>query len=195
MKHSEQINVSVEGHVKITSYDDLESRSNPRVELDKRNAVHPENMSTALARGIAGLQSGHLYTLHFGTGGATVDTLSSIVYSAPNTSGAADLNTPIYSEVVDTARGAPTGNSANVRHVSSTVYSDVEVRCILDKNEPAGQATVDNVTTDLAGNFIFDEMGLKTDDGLLLTHITFNPVEKTSNRVFEVIYTLRITVS
>jgi len=185
----------IEGHILIRSYTDLDARADEVVHLRKRNAVHPENMSIAVARALAGLQTGHLYSLHFGTGGATVDALQAVVYADPNTTGSADLNNPVYSEVIDTSRGAPTGNSASVRHISGSAYSDVEVRCVLDKTEPAGQASFDNVTTTLAGGFVFDEMGLKTDDGLLLTHATFNPVEKTSNRIMEVIYTLRCTVS
>lgn len=182
-----------EGHLVIRSYDDIDTKSGEVLELDRRNAVHPENMSLAMARSLAGLSTGHIYTMHFGTGGATVDALENIVYQTPNTTGAADLNTPVYSEVVD-AIGAPIGNSSSVKHVAGTEFSDVEIRCLIDKNEPPGQATFDNVTSDLSGTFVFDEIGLKTNDGLLLTHVTFNPIQKTANRVIEVEYTIRIRV-
>lgn len=180
------ISISIRGHVLIKDAETGE------ILLDKDNAIHKENMSVAIARALAGQDSGKVYTMHFGTGGATVDALDAIVYATPNVSGAADLNTPVYSEVVDQDRGAPDGNQMSVRHVSGGLYSDIEIRCVLDKTEPSGQVTFDNVTTDLSGSFVFDEIGLKSDDGLLLTHITFNPIQKTSNRIFQIIYTLRI---
>lgn len=185
----ETIQLSIEGHVRIVSRG---PDGDEIVELDKRNAVHKENMSIALARALAGQREGHLYTMHFGTGGATVNGLDQIVYASPNVSGAADLNIPVYAEIVDSTRGAPSGNKVSVRHIAGTTYTDLEISCVIDKNEPAGQATFDNITTNLAGSFVFDEIGLKSDDGLLLSHITFNPVQKTSNREYYVTYVLRI---
>lgn len=189
---SESASVSVEGHVRIVSYGDDGAE---RVELDKRNAVHKENLSIAIAKALGGQKEGRIYTMSFGTGGATVNNLDEIVYASPNVSGAADLNIPVYSEVVDALRGAPTGNRASVRHVAGTTYTDIEIRCIIEKNEPAGQVAFDNITTDLSGDFVFDEIGLKTDDGLLLTHICFSPIQKASNRVIDCRYVLRIKLT
>jgi hypothetical protein len=182
---------TLEGHVLIRSWSD---DGDVVVELDKRNAIHKENVAVAIARALAGQREGQIYSMHFGTGGATVNALDQIVYATPNTSGAADLNVPAYSEVVDQSRGAPSGNGISISHVAGTTYADVEIRCILDKTEPTGQATVDNITTNLAGSFVFDEIGLKTSGGVLLTHITFNPIQKTSNRILEVRYTIRVRV-
>ena len=48
------------------------------------------------------------------------------------------------------------------------------------------------------GNFIFDEIGLKSkaatgrNTGLLLTHVVFHPVQKSANRLIQVIYTIRV---
>ena len=190
MNSSENIGFKVEGHVKIVSYDD--DRSNPEVHLDKRNHIHKENMSIALARALGGDDSGHVYSIHFGTGGATVDSAGTITYSDPNVTGSADLNTPLYSEVVDPKRGAPAGNFTGVRHLNGSLFSDVEIRCVIDKGEPFGQPSSDNVSQTINGGYVFDEIALKTDDGLMLTHIVFNPIEKTANRVFEVVYTLRL---
>jgi hypothetical protein len=191
MKFSEDLNLTIEGHVLITSYSD-ENGSDPVILLNKRNAVHKENMSLAIARSLSGSDSGHVYSMHFGTGGATVDEVGAISYSDPNVSGSADLNVPSYSEIVDATRGAPSGNQTGVRHVNGTVFSDVEIRCVLDKGEPIGQAAFDNLSANINGTYVFDEIALKTDDNLLLTHIVFNPIEKTANRVIEVVYTLRI---
>jgi len=149
-------------------------------------------MSLALARALGGDDSGHVYSLWFGSGGASISSTGSITYAEPNVTGAADLNTPVYYEVVDAGRGAPTGNFAGVRHDNGSLYSDVEIRCVVDKGEPFGQPSFDNVSTGIGGSYFFDEIALKTDDDLLLTHIVFNPIEKTANRVFEFVYTLRI---
>lgn len=183
--------IEVIGHVTIRSYADLETRTGEELHLEKKNAVHKENMAVAIARAMAGQETGQVYKMAFGTGGATIDSLEAIVYASPNTSGVADLNTPVYEETVDQDRGAPVGNQLSVRHTGGTLYADLEVRCVIDKTEPAGQSTYDNVTTTMAGNFIFDEIGLKTDDGSLLTHVTFNPIQKSANRVMEVVYLLR----
>lgn len=197
---SEQMNVSVEGHVLIRAYAseaDLKAKTNGKIVLNKRNAVHPEHASILIARAIANRENGSIYSMHFGTGGATVDPLGNITYATPNTTGAADLNNPVYFEVVDDNEGAPQGNQMAVRHINGTLFSDVEIRCVLDKNEPFGQPAFDNVGNINLNDsqFVFDEIGLKTEDGLLVTHITFSPVEKTASRILEIIYTLRISIN
>ena len=196
----ERFNVSMEGHVKIFEYtdaSDLGDHSKARVIMDKRNAIHQEHASILIARAIANRDNGSIYSMHFGTGGATIDPLGNIIYATPNTTGAADLNNPVYFEVVDDNEGAPSGNQMAVRHINGTLFSDVEIRCVLDKNEPFGQPVFDNVGNVNINNstFVFDEIALKTEDGLLITHITFSPVEKSANRIIEIVYTLRISIS
>ena len=67
---------------------------------------------------------------------------------------------------------------------------------MLDYGEPAGQEAFDN-STDLNGEFVFDELGLKSwggepDIGKLLTHVIFHPVQKSLNRLMQIDYTVRI---
>ena len=191
---SEQANVGIEGHLRIIGYDESD---NPVELLNKRNAIHREHASILLARAIANKENGAIYSMHFGSGGATIDPLGNITYATPNTTGSADLNVPAYFEVIDDNGGAPAGNQMAVKHTNGTLFSDVEIRCVIDKNEPFGQAAFDNVAgSNLnASAFVFDEIGLKTEDGLLITHVVFSPIEKSANRVIEVVYTLRITVN
>ena len=193
---SDQISVGFEGHLRILGYDD--DKSEPIELLNKRNAIHREHASILLATAIADRdENGSIYSMHFGTGGATIDPLGNITYATPNTTGAADLNVPAYFEVVNDNAGAPSGNQLAVKHTSGTLFSDVEIRCVLDRNEPFGQAAFDNIagTNINEATFNFDEIGLKTEAGLLITHVVFSPIEKTANRVIEVVYTLRITVN
>lgn len=196
---SDEFKVKIEGHVKIVEYDeecDIGDESKGKILLDRRNAIHPEHASLIIARGLAHRDDGYIYSMWFGTGGATIDPLGNIIYATPNTTGAADLNTPVYFEVVDDNSGAPAGNQMSVRHINGTLFSDVEIRCVIDKNEPFGQAAFDNVgdTNINTSAFIFDEIGLKSKDDLLITHIVFSPIEKSANRIIEVVYTLRIRI-
>ena len=46
--------------------------------------------------------------------------------------------------------------------------------------------------TNQNGTFIFDELGLYTATGNLLTHIIFHPIQKSANRQIQVIYTVRV---
>ena len=196
MNLSDEIKVRIEGHVKIFEYDDESGigTDTGTVKLDKRNAVHNENASIVIARGLANRENGSIYRMDYGTGGATIDPLGNITYATPNTVGAADLNSPVYFEVVDDNEDAPEGNQMSIRHIAGTLFTDVEVRCVINKNEPFGQQAFDNVDgiNFNSNQFIFSEIGLKTEDLLLITHIVFSPLEKAANRIFEFVYTLRI---
>jgi len=198
-KLSEEIKIRIEGHVKIVEYlsrDDIGAEDKGKVLLNKRNAIHNENASIVIARGLANRENGSVYTMHFGTGGATIDPLGNISFATPNTVGAADLNVPVYFEVVDDTLDAPDGNQMAVRHINGTLFSDVEIRCVIDKDEPFGQQAFDNVGFNINDDsqFVFDEIGLKSEDGLLITHITFSPIQKSANRIIEVVYSLRVRI-
>jgi hypothetical protein len=67
---------------------------------------------------------------------------------------------------------------------------------LLDYSEPSGQQAFDN-STSLDGEFVFDELGLKTWNGSstnlrLVTHVVFHPVQKALNRQIQIDYTVRI---
>ncbi len=195
---SEEIKIKIRGHVLIKEHEswDTVGTDGGVVKLNKGNDIHNEHMSLAIARGLGNRENSSVYTMHFGTGGATIDPLGNILYATPNTTGSADLNAPEYFEVVDDRAGAPDGNQMVVRHINGTLFSDLEIRCVLDKNEPFGQEAFDNIPGSNINDaaFIFDEIGLKTEDGLLLTHIVFSPIQKSANRIIEVVYTLRIRI-
>jgi hypothetical protein len=82
-----------------------------------------------------------------------------------------------------------------VRHISGATYSDILISCLLDYGEPLDQQAFDN-STDMNGNFVFDELGLvsysPSGTGKLLTHVVFHPVQKSLNRLLQIDYTIRV---
>jgi hypothetical protein len=190
----------IEGFVKI--YDP----NNGEVFVDKKNAIHYENISIAMAQALSnrldanGSRLGIIYQMAFGNGGSSVDPTGVITYLPPNTVGQnADLYNETYAKVVDDNSAAdadPENNNMTVLHTSGTVYTDILVTCLLDYGEPPEQQVFDN-STNFNGEFVFDELGLKSWNGgvdqlRLITHVIFHPVQKSLNRQIQIDYTLRI---
>ena len=185
--------VKIQGHIKI--YDPKSGE----IYIDKRNAIHYENMSIALAESITNAGQGFIYEMSFGNGGTSVDPTGIITYLTPNSTGTnASLYNQTYTKVVDDRsvnNTDPARNKLETRHVSGTNYTDVVVSCLLDYGEPDGQDAFDTAN-DLTNNYIFDELGLRAYDpsgsGRLLTHVIFHPVQKSLNRLIQIDYTVRI---
>ena len=191
--------IYVRGHIKIS---DPESGL---VYVDKSNAIHYENISSALAYNLAHKDQNFIYEMHFGNGGTSVDPTGVITYLPPNTTGQnSNLYNTTYSKIVDDSSSSnpnPAQNLILVRHVPGQIYTDILVTCLLDYGEPAGQSAFDN-SQNLSDNYTFDELGLfgrSTDGssgtsstGPMLTHVIFHPVQKALNRLIQVDYTVRI---
>lgn len=192
-KPNETSGILVQGHIKIF---DPESKE---VFVDKRNAIHYENMSIALAESLANAGRGFIYQMAFGNGGTSVDPTGIITYLTPNSTGSnSSLYNQTYIKVVDdqsTNNTDPTRNKIETRHVTGTNYTDILVSCLLDYGEPKDQSAFDNATyTD--SEYIFDELGLVSYNpagtGRLLTHVIFHPVQKALNRLIQIDYTVRV---
>jgi len=193
MQSKETTGVHIEGHIKIHNPETGE------VFINKRNAIHYENISIALAQSLANSGQGFIYEMAFGNGGTAVDPTGIITYLTANSTGSnASLYNQTYSKVVDDRSSNntdPTRNFIETRHVTGTNYTDVFITCLLDYGEPSGQQAFDNAN-DLNSSYIFDELGLKsystTGQSLLLTHVIFHPVQKSLNRLIQIDYTVRI---
>ncbi len=168
--------------------------------VEKRNAIHYENMSIALAQSLSDSGKGYIYEMAFGNGGSAVDPTGVITYLPPNVTGQnADLYNETYAKVVDQNSAAntdPSRNRLTVLHTPGQVYTDILVTCLLDYGEPPGQQAFDN-STNFNGEFVFDELGLKAWQGadqdlMLITHVIFHPVQKSLNRQIQIDYTVRI---
>jgi hypothetical protein len=192
-KPNENSGIYLQGHIKI--FDPVTQE----VLVNKRNAIHYENMSIALAQSLADEGVGTIYQMSFGNGGTAVDPTGIITYLTPNTTGSnSSLYNETYTKVVNdrsTNNTDPTRNKIEVRHVTGTNYTDIVVTCLLDYGEPNNQDAFDN-TTYLDGEYVFDELGLRaysnTGTGRLLTHVIFHPVQKSLNRLIQIDYTVRV---
>ena len=189
----------IQGHIKI--FDPVSGE----VYIDKRNAIHYENLSEAIAYTLANKGQSYIYEMHFGNGGTSIDPTGIINYLPSNTNTSnSNLYNPTFAKIVDdtsTLNADPVRNKIEIRHTPGRVYSDIVISCLLDYGEPSGQAAFDNSTT-LNETYTFDELGLKarstdgssglTTTGKLLTHVVFHPVQKSLNRLIQIDYTVRI---
>lgn len=186
----------IEGHVVI------KDKKTGEILVSKKNEIHFENMSVAIAKSLAHRDNDWIHEMHFGNGGATVSGIGTITYLPPNVSfAAADLYNPTFFKVIDDNSPLNIDSEKNfmvVNHQVNELFSDIVITATLDFGEPADQSAFDDITSN-EGVYVFDELGLKSfnetpGEGLLLTHVIFHPVQKSLNRIIEIIYTIRITM-
>lgn len=172
--------------------------------LDKKNAIHYENISEAMALTLANKGYGAIYQMGFGNGAASIDSTGLITYLPPNTTGTtASLYNQTYQKIIDNTlitNPSPLTDKMSVNHSSGKLYSDILIQCLLDYNEPDGQAAFDN-GTNVNSDYVFDEIGILANYGIdatgntvtkLLTHVIFHPIQKSANRQIQIDYTIRI---
>ena len=172
---------------------------NNQIFVNKRNAIHYENMSYALAESLSNSGQGWVHEINFGNGGTSIDPTGIITYLTPNNTGVnASLYNQTFTKIIDDrsiSNTDPVRNKTEVRHVSGTNYTDLIVSCLLDYGEPSGQDAFDT-TTDANSLYVFDELGLRSwnpaGTGNLLTHVVFHPVQKSLNRLIQIDYTVRV---
>jgi hypothetical protein len=202
----EQLGVSVKGHLQI------KDKATNEILEDKDNLIHPQNLARIFARALANENYHNAYGMALGNGGSYIDSTGRIIYNIPNTTGTnAQLYNETYMEVVD----GTTGNSNTVVSAASQtdLTSIVTVEVTLSADEPDGQYLTDSQDSGTVLNpqdnsgyvYYFDELGLVAKNPnygilgepeyLLLTHLVFNPIEKTQNRELLLTYTLTISVS
>ena len=185
--------IFIQGFIKIFDPD------TEKIFVNKKNAIHYENMSYALAESLSNAGQGWVHEINFGNGGTSIDPTGIITYLTPNNTGVnASLYNQTFTKVIDDRsinNTDPVRNKTEVRHVSGTNYTDVIVSCLLDYGEPSGQDAFDTAST-TNSLYVFDELGLRswnpTGTGNLLTHVIFHPVQKSLNRLIQIDYTVRV---
>lgn len=210
----ELFTTKIDGHVLIKN-------DQGQVLVNDKNAIHPGNMATAIARGLSNAANNQIWKIKLGNKGTYVDSSQQIVFQPPNTTGvSADLYNPTYFEIVDDAdAGVGVGNSVTFTNVALSTATRVIITCVVSANEavnrPTDQSDTSTVdgggldgidTTPTEGTYFFDELGLFTKgigtpdllnetDELMLSHLIFSPIEHTGNRELTIVYTLTINVT
>lgn len=191
----EDANTKMTGHILIAD------KMSGEVVLDHWNSINPEAMSLALAQSLGRINVGGVYVgpieyMCFGNGGTSVNGVGVITYLDKNITGLnASLYNQTYEKIVDQNNPLNTDPSENymaVSHVSGNLFSDLTINCELNFGEPSDQLPIDNNTSSYTYNF--DEIGLRSYSGNLITYTNFSPVAKASNRIFQISYTLRISL-
>ncbi len=199
---NENAGVHMDGHILIRDKETGEELVN------KRNAIHYGNMAYIVANALNGTDNARVYYMGFGNGGTSVDTAGKIVYKSPRVSEAFQSSASLYSRTYKKIVGGTGDDTNKIEVITGTSYSDIKVTATLAYAEPNDQDLFDDSTNN-DGDYVFDELGLfsyPTDptpsDGSdpintsrMLTHVVFHPVQKSQNRVIEIIYTVRIQLS
>lgn len=188
---SENMNGKIIGHIRIWE------EETGKILLDEHNAIHPENMSVAIAEALSH-GKGFIREMVFGNGGVRVNASNEFLYSAPQTIGRmATLYNQTYSKIVDQndpLNDDVENNFMEVSHITGNVYSDILVHCTLNKGEPSSQ-DIFNRSVDIANQeYQFSEIGLKTYNGDLITHRCHYPIEKSLNITLKIDYNLRMQI-
>lgn len=189
--------VKFENIVDVYAYSSMEDsvlNVNGEHILHTHNDIHPENMSFLLGSAIMVYENNQLEKMGFGNGGSQTDNIGRTIILPPNTLGRnITLYNLTYEKTIANSNTDNENNNITLEHIVGNNYTDVIVRCTLNRFEPDGQAKIDTESpTD--DTYVFDEIGLFDKLGNLVCHTTFNPIQKSSNRVIVVIYRVRIIV-
>jgi hypothetical protein len=198
-------NINIDGHVKI--WDPMTQE----VFVSEHNAINPETMTLIIATMLQGNNNSYIYEMHFGNGGLIIDETGNITYNDVtdnlSTGLQAGLYNPTYFKVVDLVDTANNSDDINnnvvINHTTGLNYTDLVVTCTIEENEPNADSDDSLVVSpeEFNGDYIFNELGLKSrgsngkNSGYLLSHIVFDPVQKSANRVIQIVYTLRIRLN
>ncbi len=190
--------INVSGHILIRDKETGEELVN------KRNAIHYGNMANMIANALNNAQGAYIHYMAFGNGATSVDTAGRVVYKTPRVSEAFESGANLYSRTYYKIVSANTSTD-KIQVIPGPSYTDIKVTCTLGYDEPIDQETFDDSTTN-EGDYIFDELALFSypsdpsnetpiNSSRMLTHVVFHPVQKSQNRIIEIIYTVRIQLS
>ena len=184
----ENLKVNITGHVLIK---DIQTGD---IVLNQNNDIHKENMSVALVSVLENTKTssnnvGIIKNIVFGNGGTETNDEGNINYRHTRVNNISDT---LYNEIfhdgsnssdrisIDNNLDDDSENNVISRHIDGESFSDIVITCTLNP---------------IMSEFVFDELGLLSNKGRLLTHLIFRPITKNSNRKFEIIYTLRFSIT
>lgn len=199
MDNQEQVvdnaGLNMSGHIIIRDADTKEEF------INKRNAIHYGNMARIVAEALNNTADSYVNFIAFGNGGTSVDASGGkVLYRSPRVSEAYEASASLYNKTYHKdIQGVESDSDNKIEIITGASYTDIKMTVTLGYNEPAGQDVFDSSTTNI-GDYVFDELGVFTnatsfDDSKMLTHVIFHPVQKSQNRVIEIIYTIRVQLS
>jgi len=187
--------LNMSGHIIIRDADTKEEF------INKRNAIHYGNMARIVAEALNNAADSYVNFIAFGNGGTSVDAAGGkVLYRSPRVSEAYEASASLYNKTYHKdIQGVESNSDNKIEIITGASYTDIKMTVTLGYNEPAGQDVFDSSTTNI-GDYVFDELGVFTnatsfDDSKMLTHVIFHPVQKSQNRVIEIIYTIRVQLS
>ena len=196
---NETAGINVEGHVFIRD------KETGEVLLNQRNAIHYGNMANLIANALNNAQGAYIQYMAFGNGGTSVDTTGKVLYKTPRVSEAFESGAYLYSRTYYKTINTTNNELDKIDIIAGPSYTDIKMTSTLGYDEPADQDLFDSSTTN-QGDYIFDEMAVFSypaqpgdavpiNSSTMLTHVIFHPVQKSQNRIIEIIYTIRIQLS
>lgn len=198
--------INMSGHILIRDKDTGE------VIINKRNAIHYGNMARVVALALNNTAGAYINYMAFGNGGTSIDTSGGrVIYKSPRVSESYEASSSLYNKTHHKDIQGPDVVNPEVNKIeviTGPSYTDLKMTATLGYDEPSGQEIFDNSTNN-DGDYVFDELGVFTypadatlptadaqfDTSTMLTHVIFHPVQKSQNRVIEIIYTIRIQLS
>lgn len=169
--------------------------------INKRNAIHYGNMARIVAQALNNTADSYINFIAFGNGGTSVDSSGGkVLYRSPRVSEAYEASASLYNKTYHKdIQGAQADEDNKIEIVTGASYTDIKMTVTLGYSEPSGQDVFDNSVTN-GSDYVFDELGVFTnatdfDNSEMLTHVIFHPVQKSQNRVIEIIYTIRVQLS
>lgn len=205
-KPDENMGINISGHILIRDKETGEQLVN------KRNAIHYGNMAYIVAQALNNRSDAFIHYMAFGNGATSVDVAGKVVYKTPRVTEAYESGANLYSrsywKAISSNSENTDQNNNKVEILPGASYTDIKVTCTLGYSEPSGQDIFDSSTTN-EGDYIFDELALfsypadttlpteeeRINTSTMLTHVIFHPVQKSANRVIEIIYTVRVQLS
>lgn len=200
---TDSIGFDVSGHILIRDKETGEELVN------KRNAIHYGNLGYLISQALGNQDNKIIHFMAFGNGATSVDSSGKVIYKSTNTSESRETSASLYRKtfakvVSNTAQNSDQASN-KLEVIEGSGFTDMKITCTLGLNEPSDQESFDTSSNN-EGDYIFDELGLvsyvdgsnattASTSGDLLTHVIFHPVQKSLNRIIEVVYTLRIQMT
>lgn len=185
---------------------------------DKENAIHLGNLSAACVMALCSDDKGHIRYMAFGNGGTRITSNGDILYRTPNVSNIRKATDSLYNELFKKEIIFDGDNEANPIFSNST-YSDLKVlvtlteveagltQQVFDRADALNKDTIDQTLSSRDQDAVFDELALyvgppfiagplsDSSEALMITHLIFNPIQKSANRGLQIEYTIRIQLT